>query len=113
MARTGLDLLQGTLDMLILKALAPGARHGYAVMRWIREVSDEELQIEEGALYPALHRLEGRGWIRSEWGRSENNRQAKFYVLTPKGKQAQQEQEAGWTRYVRAVGKVLEAPEER
>lgn len=109
MARHGVDLLQGTLDMLILKALTPGARHGYAVMRWIREVSEEELQIEEGALYPALHRLEGKGWIRSEWGRSENNRQAKFYVVTPAGQRARREQEASWTRYVRVIGKVLSA----
>lgn len=109
MARDGVDLLQGTLDLLILKALVLGPRHGYAIMHWIRQVSEEELRIEEGALYPALHRLEGRGWVRSEWGRSENNRQARFYVLTPKGQRARQEQESSWARYVRVVDRVLGA----
>ncbi len=108
-AKDSLDLLQGTLDMLVLKALSREQRHGYAIMRWIRQVSGDEFQIEEGALYPALHRMEGRGWIEAEWGRSENNRQAKFYRLTPKGQHQRDVQENTWGRYVRAVGRVLEA----
>jgi len=77
-----LDLLQGTLDVLVLKALAWGPRHGYAVARWIKETSDDALTVEDRALYVALHRLEGRGWIESEWGLSVNNRKAKYYQLT-------------------------------
>lgn len=109
MAKRGVELLQGTLDMLILEALGRGSLHGYAIMRWIRDVSEEQLVIEEGALYPALHRLEGKGWIRAEWGRSENNRQAKFYGLTPKGAHARREHAATWGRYVEVVAKVLAA----
>src|SRR4026207_2377209 len=81
---TALDLLQGTLDLLVLKALSWGPAHGYSVATWIRERSDEAFLGEEGALYPALHRLERRGWVESEWGLSENNRRAKYYRLTSK-----------------------------
>ncbi len=109
MARRETDLVQGTLDMLILKALAGGARHGYGVMRWIREVTEDELRIKEGALYPALHRIEARGWVEAEWGLSEENRQAKFYTLTPEGRRQLREDTAVWTRYVALVAKVLAA----
>jgi transcriptional regulator len=102
-----LDLVQGTLDVLVLKTLSADPMHGYAVARWIRSVSDEELLVEEGALYPALHRLERRGWIEAEWGLSENNRRAKFYRLTPKGHRALESQTSSWGRYVEAVSKVL------
>ena len=102
-----LDLVQGTLDVLVLKTLSAEPMHGYAVARWIRSVSDEELLVEEGALYPALHRLERRGWIEAEWGLSENNRRAKFYRLTPKGHRALESQTSSWGRYVEAVSKVL------
>ena len=103
-----LELLQGTLDVLILKTLSWGPRHGYAVARWIQEVSEDVLRVEEGALYPALHRLERRGWIESEWGLSENNRRAKYYQLTPAGREALRAEAARWTRYAAAVFKVLE-----
>lgn len=104
-----LDLLPGTLEMLVLKALAWGPRHGYEIMRWIRATSGEDLQIEEGALYPALHRMHARDWIAAEWGRSENNRRAKFYGLSVKGRDQLQVITDGWKRYTRAVGRVLEA----
>jgi PadR family transcriptional regulator len=109
MARRENDLYQGTLDMLVLKALTRGPQHGYGLMRWIRQISDDELQVKEGALYPALHRLEARGWVEAEWGLSEENRQAKFYTLNPGGRRQLREDTATWTRYVAAVAKVLEA----
>ena len=106
-----LDLLQGTLDLLVLKALSWGASHGYSVATWIRERSDAAFLVEEGALYPALHRLERRGWVASEWGLSENNRKAKFYRLTPKGRAQLRSEVSLWERYVSAVGKVLRTAE--
>jgi transcriptional regulator len=103
-----MDILQGTLDVLILQTLAGDEpRHGYQIARAIKARSDEVLQVEEGALYPALHRLQARGWVRSEWGRSENHRRAKFYRLTPGGREALAREAAGWDRYARAVGQVL------
>ncbi len=107
-AAADLDLLQGTLDVLVLKTLSWGPRHGYAVASWIRETSDDELQVEEGALYTSLHRMEKRGWVESEWGLSENNRKAKYYQLTPAGRQQLRAQTTRWTRYARAVFKVLQ-----
>ncbi|HEU4642373.1 MAG TPA: PadR family transcriptional regulator [Gemmatimonadaceae bacterium] len=104
-----LDLLQGTLDLLILKTLAWGPMHGYAAARWIRDTSDDDLQIEEGALYTALHRMEQRGWLESEWGLSENNRRAKFYQLTAAGRRQLRAKSALWTRYASAVSKILAA----
>jgi transcriptional regulator len=104
-----LDLLQGTLDVLILKTLSWGPRHGYAVARWLYATSDDVLRVEEGALYPALHRLERRGWIESEWGLSENNRRAKYYQLTPQGRQQLRAKATSWARYAGAVTKVLAA----
>jgi transcriptional regulator len=104
-----LDLLRGTLDVLILKTLAWGPRHGYDVARWIRETSGDELRIEEGALYTALHRMEGRGWLTAEWGVSDNNRRAKFYRLTATGRQQLGRQSADWARYAEAVFRVLHA----
>jgi PadR family transcriptional regulator, regulatory protein PadR len=107
--REPLDLLQGTLDVLILKTLSWGARHGYAVSRWIRETSLDELAVEDAALYQALHRLERRAWIESEWGLSENNRRAKYYQLTPEGKRQLRAESSTWRRYVTAVDRVLDA----
>jgi transcriptional regulator len=107
-ADTDLELLQGTLDLLVLKALIFGPRHGYAVARWVRETTDDDLRIEEGALYTALHRMETRGWIEAEWGLSANNRKAKYYQLTPLGRRQLRAQAAQWTRYARAVAKVLQ-----
>ena len=103
-----LQLLQGTLDVLILKTLSWGARHGYAIARWIRETTDEALQVEDRALYVSLHRMEQRGWIESEWGFSENNRKAKYYQLTAEGKRELRAKAATWTRYADAVSKVLQ-----
>ena len=108
MARTPLDLLQGTLDVLVLKTLNWGPRHGYAIARWIRQTTEDVLRIEEGALYPALHRMERKGWIEAEWGLSENNRRAKFYQLTPRGRQQLSAESATWTTYAAAVAKVLQ-----
>ena len=108
MADTDLELLQGTLDLLVLKALIFGPRHGYAVAQWVRETTDDDLRIEEGALYTALHRMETRGWIEAEWGLSANNRKAKYYQLTPIGRRQLRAQSAQWTRYARAVAKVLQ-----
>lgn len=108
MPTADLDLLQGTLDLLILKTLTWGPRHGYAVARWIRDTTGEDLQIEEGALYTALHRMEKRGWIEAEWGLSENNRKAKYYQLTAAGRKQLRAKSANWTRYAQAVFKVLQ-----
>ena len=104
-----LELIQGTLDVLILKTLSWGPRHGYAVARWLLDASDDVLRVEEGALYPALHRLEARGWIESEWGLSENNRRAKYYQLTRAGRQQLRTKSSTWSRYAAAVTKVLAA----
>ena len=103
------ELVQGSLDMLILKALVRGPRHGYEVMRWIRQISDGGLRLEEGALYPALHRLAARGWASTKWGLSETGRQAKFYTLTDEGRRALDQETSAWRRYVHAVARVLEA----
>jgi transcriptional regulator len=104
------EVLRGTLDLLILKAVSWGPTHGYGVARWIESATNDVLQIEEGSLYPALHRLEVRGWIASEWGTSENNRRAKFYTLTPKGRAQLRLEAATWTRFAQAVFAALEAP---
>jgi len=109
MADADLDLLQGTLDLLVLKALIFGPRHGYAVARWVRETTDDDLQIEEGALYTALHRMEKRRWLESEWGLSDANRKAKYYQITALGRRQLRAQTDVWTRYARAVSKVLQA----
>jgi PadR family transcriptional regulator, regulatory protein PadR len=108
MAATKSELLQGTLDLLILKTLSCGAMHGYAVAQRIQTRSEDMLVIEEGSLYPALYRMEERGWIRSEWGRSENNRRAKFYSLTRAGRKQLEEEVALWERIARAITLVLQ-----
>jgi PadR family transcriptional regulator, regulatory protein PadR len=101
------ELLQGTLDLLILKALSTGPMHGYGVGQRIMQMAEEMLKIEEGSLYPALYRLEEKEWIRSEWGVSENNRRARFYKLTPAGRKQLNIEEESWERFVLAIGKVL------
>jgi PadR family transcriptional regulator, regulatory protein PadR len=101
------DFLPGTLDMLILKTLSRGPRHGYAIAESIQSRSDEVLRVEEGALYPALHRLELRGHLASEWGTSENNRRAKFYRLTAAGRRQLAEDADHWARLSAAVGRVM------
>jgi PadR family transcriptional regulator, regulatory protein PadR len=107
-AATG-ELIQGTLEMLILKALARGPQHGYAVAEWIHQTSQQLLKVEEGALYPALHRLELRGLLRAEWGASENNRRAKFYQLTAEGKRRLHGESERWARLSAAVAFVMQA----
>ena len=99
--------LHGTLDALMLKTLSWGPRHGYAVARWLEQTSDEALRIEEGSLYPALYRLEKRGWIEAEWGMSELGRRAKFYSLTPRGRSELRRETAEWQRFAGAVSRVL------
>ncbi len=101
------DLLKGTLDLLVLRALSDGPRHGYGVARWLEESSLDLLSIEEGSLYPALYRMEDRGWIRSEWGLSDSNRRARYYSLTDMGRERLREQASAWNRLVRAVSLVL------
>lgn len=108
--KPALRLIQGTVDILILKALAGGAQHGYGVSRWIRERSGGELGLEDAALYQALHRLERKGSIESEWGQSENNRRAKFYRLTSVGRRELVDETSHWQRYAAAVFRVLELP---
>jgi PadR family transcriptional regulator PadR len=104
---TKLDLLQGTLDLLVLRTLRGGPRHGYQIARAIKESSEDVLRVEEGALYPALHRIESRGWIEASWGLSENNRRAKFYDLTEEGREALEAQARSWDEYVAAVARVM------
>jgi PadR family transcriptional regulator PadR len=101
-------LLPGTLDVLVLKAIAAAPNHGYGVARWVREVTDDELTIEDGALYTALHRLENRGLLRADWKPSETNRRAKYYTLTAKGRRVLDEQTRAWRRSAAALSKVLD-----
>jgi transcriptional regulator len=109
MPRAELDLLQGTLDVLVLKALSWGARHGHSVATWIRATTEDDLNIEDGALYTALHRLEKRGLIEAEWGLSDNNRKAKYYELTDAGRRELRQETARFSKYADAVFKVLHA----
>jgi PadR family transcriptional regulator, regulatory protein PadR len=102
-----IDLIQGTLNVLVLKTLSWGPMNGYAIAQWVRQTTDGEIELEEGALYPALHRMEHRGWIEAEWGLSKNNRRAKYYSLTPLGRRVLQTRTESWDRLVVAVGKVL------
>jgi PadR family transcriptional regulator PadR len=102
------DLLQGTLDMLILKIVALGPVHGYGISLRIRQISKEVLQVQQGSLYPALHRLEKRGWLTAEWGESENGRQAKFYKLSAKGRKQLQAEESNWERLAQAVKQIMQ-----
>src|ERR1700726_2557426 len=103
-----LDLLQGTLDLLILRALRAGAMHGWAVSERIQQISEDVLRVNQGSLYPALHRLEHRGWIKAEWGISELGRRARFYRLTASGRKQLDLESANWARFADAMGRVLE-----
>ena len=104
-----LDLVRGTLDLLILKTLSWGPMHGLAVLRWIEQTTREQLQIEEGALYPALHRMEDKGWLDAEWGYTERNRKAKFYRLTTNGRKHLADEITRWSQYTDVVGLVVNA----
>ena len=108
-ASPDLDLIRGTLDMLILKTLSWAPMHGLAVMRWIEAATKDQLQIEEGALYPALHRLEQRGWLDGDWGYTDQGRKAKFYRLNAAGRRQLTAELSKWARYTRAVGLVIAA----
>jgi len=103
------DLVQGTLDLLILKTLALEPMHGWGIAQRIRQVSGDVLQVNQGALYPALHRLEHSGWIKAKWGESDNNRRAKFYSLTPAGRKYLEREQANWQGLSAAIGLVLQA----
>jgi transcriptional regulator len=105
------DLLQGTLDLLILKVVALGPVHGYGIAQSIRQISSDVLQVQQGSLYPALHRLEKRGWIAADWGESENNRQARFYRLSAKGRKQLAAEEETWNRLSKAVTLILRTAE--
>jgi PadR family transcriptional regulator len=110
MTATTPTLLQGTVGLLILRALLSGPAHGYAITRWIHARTDGVLVMEDAALYQALHRLESRGWVEAEWGLSENNRRAKYYALTAKGRRQLKSETAAWRRYADAMLKVIDEP---
>ena len=109
MTRRSLDLLRGTLDIVILKTLEPGPLHGYGISRWVRDATGEDLSVEEGALYPALRRLEKRGYVEAEWGVTDTGREARFYRLTSAGAAELDSSVRTWERYVEAMSKVLGA----
>ena len=109
MADIDVGLMRGTLDLLILKALTWGPRHGYGVVEWIEHATEAALQIGEGTLYPALHRLEAQGWIEAEWGLSENNRHAKFYKLTAAGRSQLRTRLSAWQQFVESASRALHA----
>jgi transcriptional regulator len=112
MANADLDLLKGTLDVLVLKALSWGPNHGFGVGQWIRDATRDDLRVEDGALYTALHRLEERGMLAGEWGLSDNNRKAKFYTLTAPGRAELARSTTRWTTYATAVFRVLQTQRE-
>ena len=106
------ELLHGTLDMMVLRVLTDGPRHGYAIAQDLQQLSREVLQIEQGSLYPALYRMEKRGWLKSKWGTSEKNRRARFYQLTRAGRRRLASESSGWEQFVDAVSRVMEATDE-
>jgi transcriptional regulator len=108
MASERIDLPQGTLDLLILRTVALRPQHGWAISERIQRISSDVLRIQQGSLYPALHRLERRGWIKAKWGASENNRRAKYYELTKSGRKQLEAEESAWRKLIAAVGQVLE-----
>jgi PadR family transcriptional regulator len=108
MARANIDLLQGTLDVLILRTLAGGPMHGWGIAQRIQQVSEDVLRVNQGSLYPALHRLEDEGWIDAEWGASENNRKAKYYRLTRSGQRQLEAETENWKRLAAAVARILQ-----
>jgi PadR family transcriptional regulator PadR len=107
-----LEFKRGAIELLILKTLSWGPMHGYAIARWIQEISDDALRVEEGSLYPALHRLEDKGAVETKWGVSENNRQAKFYTLTPAGRRILRAEIESWTHFAAAIAKVIQATQQ-
>jgi transcriptional regulator len=112
MARASVDLLQGTLDLIVLKSLSWGPMHGFGLARWIQLTTDEVLQVEEGSLYPALYRMENRGWIRAQWALTENGRRAKYYKLTATGKRQLEAESRSWDAVSGAIAKIMAARRE-
>lgn len=110
MTETRANLLRGALEVLILRALAEAPLHGYGIAEWIETATEDTVLLEEGTLYPALHRLDAKGWIRAEWGRSENNRRAKYYRLTATGKRHLQDESELWQQYTNAIHRALTLP---
>ena|SRR5260221_9983215 len=108
LSKANADLLQGTLDLLVLRTLLSGPQHGWGISQRIQQTSEDVFRVNQGSLYPALHRLEDEGWIDSEWGASDNNRKAKFYRLTRSGRKRLEEETATWERLAAAVARVLE-----
>jgi PadR family transcriptional regulator len=108
LSKSNVDLLQGTLDLLVLRTLLPGPQHGWGISQRIQQTSEDVFRVNQGSLYPALHRLEHEGWIAAEWGASENNRKARFYRLTRSGRKRLEEETASWERLAAAVARVLE-----
>jgi len=113
MPKTQLDMFQGTLDVLVLRALSNGPQHGYAIARFIREGSSDTFKVLDGALYTSLHRMEERGWLASDWGNASTGKRAKFYKLTAAGKKALKQQGTVWEQYARAVSSVMRATPEK
>jgi PadR family transcriptional regulator len=107
MPRSSVDLLQGSLDIIVLKTLSWQPMHGFGIARWIQRITDDVLQLEEGSLYPALYRLENKGWVKAEWKLTENNRRAKYYRLTAAGRRQLERETATWDIFVTAVAKIL------
>jgi transcriptional regulator len=107
-APENVDLLQGTLDLLVLRTLVPGAMHGWGIAQRIQQLSQDALRVQQGSLYPALHRLQREGWIAAEWGASENNRRAKFYRLTRAGQRRLERETESWERFAAAVARILQ-----
>src|SRR3569832_2103219 len=112
MARTNVDLLQGTLDLIVLKALSWGPMLGFGLARWIQLTTDDVLQVEEGSLYPALYRMENRGWIKAQWALTENGRRAKYYKLTATGKRQLEAESRSWDAVSGAIAKIMAARRE-
>ena len=112
MPESSVSLLQGSLDLLVLKTVSWQPMHGFGIARWIQQLSDDALQVEEGSLYPALYRLENRGLVKAEWGVTENNRRAKYYRLTSAGRRKLAQEADTWQRFTSAVGKILQATEQ-
>jgi PadR family transcriptional regulator PadR len=107
MPRPAVDLVQGSLDIIVLKTLSWQPMHGFGIARWIQQVTDDVLQVEEGSLYPSLYRMENKGWVKAEWRITENNRRAKYYRLTAAGKRQLADQSANWDTFVEAMAKIL------
>src|SRR5690348_10564606 len=107
-----IDLLQGTLDLIVLKTLSWGPMHGFGIARWIQRTTDDVLQVEEGSLYPALYRMENRGWIKAQWALTENARRAKYYRLTPTGRRQLTAESESWSQLTGAIGKIMAARRE-